>query len=319
MQSVTLARNIPFSGTDPSMPVGVDGHTPQVTDGQIVTRLRLIGPDYFRSFQTPLLQGRELTGDDTPTSQPVVIISESLAQRYWPNQNPLGRTLKPNIADAPWYTVVGVAADVRYLGLDQVFEPTAYYPLTQAPRSILGPLERFTTVVVRSSNQAGLADAVRRAVASLDKTVPTYEMQTVNDMLMDAGSLRRFGMWLFGTFAGLALILAAVGVYGVMAYSVVQRTREIGIRMALGATRQDVLRMIVGQGAKMALAGVLVGGLGALALTRLMAALLYEVSPTDLWTFVLASVAMVVCALLACYIPSRRATTVDPNLALHYQ
>jgi len=316
VQAAVVARNIPMSGTDPSMPVGVDGQAPQVTDGQVVTRLRLIGPGYFRSFQTPLLRGRELTDNDTAASQPVAIVSQSLAQRYWPNQNPLGRTLKPNIADAPWYTVIGVAADVRHLGLDTDVEPTAYYPYTQIARSVAPLIKRFTTVVVRSSNPASVAGAVRGAVAEVDKTVPVYDMRTMDDMLLDDGSLRRFDMSLFGAFAGLALLLAAIGIYGVMAYSVAQRTREIGIRMALGATRRDILRLVVGQGVNMALAGVAAGVAGAFALTRLMAALLYQVSPTDVWTFVLVSLTVVTLILLACYVPSRRATLVDPNLAL---
>jgi putative ABC transport system permease protein len=319
VESATVARNIPLSGTDPSMPVGVDGHAPQMTDGQVVTRLRMIGPDYFRTFQTPILYGREYTESDTPTSQPVVVISESLARRYWPNQNPLGRTLKPNIPDAPWYTVIGVAADVHHIGLDADMEPTAYYLYPQFPKSLASLASRFATIVVRGSRMSGLADGVRGAVGGVDKTVPLYEVRTMNEMLLVEGSLRRFDMWLFGAFAGVALTLAAIGVYGVMAYSVTQRTREIGIRMALGATQWDVLQLIATQGVKMAVAGVVAGAVAALALTRLMAALLYQVSPTDVWTFALVSAMVVVFILLACFLPSRRATRVDPNLALRYE
>jgi predicted permease len=317
VQAAVLARDVPMSGTDPSMPVAVDGKTPQVTDGQIVTRLRIIGPDYFRGFQTPLLRGREFTLDDAANSQPVVIVSQSLADRYWPKGDPIGRSLKPNIADAPWYTVVGVAADVRHWGLDSETEPTAYYNYAQMPKSMIGILEGSMTVIVRNASaQSGQLDSIRRAVAEVDKTVPIYQIKTVDDMLLDAGSLRRFDMWLFGAFAALALTLAAVGVYGVMAYLVAQRTREIGIRMALGARRSDVMRMIVGHGAKMAMAGVAVGIVGAFALTRVMASLLYEVSPTDLWTFLFVSAAVFLFILLACYVPSLRATRVDPNEAL---
>jgi predicted permease len=319
VQSAFLARNIPLSGGDPSMPVGVDGHPPEVVDGQIVTRLRVIGPDYFHGFQTPLLRGREFTADDTASSQRVAVVSQSLAQRYWPGQNAVGKTLKPNIADGPWYSVVGVAADVRHQGLDADIEPTAYYPYTQIPKSVRPILESVITVIVRSSNPAGLADAVRGALAEADKTVPVFELKTANEMLADAGSLRRFDMWLLAAFAGLALALAAVGVYGVMAYSVSQRTREIGIRMALGATRRDVLQLIVSHGAKVALAGAALGVAGAFILTRLMASLLYQVSPTDVWTFVLVSAIVIACILLACFFPSRRATRVDPNVALRYE
>ena len=316
VQSAVLARNIPLSFTDPSMPVSVDGHATQMSAEQNVTRFRVIGPGYFHGFQTPLLRGREFTDADNTSSQPVAIVSESLAQRSWPNQDALGKSIKPNIADAPWYTVVGVSADVRHLGLDLPVSPSAYYPYTQVPKSMLPLVEKYFTVIIRSRTPKELAGAVRQAVAGVDKTVPVYNLKTVDEMLADAGSLRRFDMWLFGAFAALALTLAAVGVYGVMAYLVAQRTREIGIRMALGARRGDVMRMIVGHGAKMAMAGVTVGVVGAFALTRVMASLLYEVSPTDLWTFFFVAAGVFVFILVACYVPSLRATRVDPNVAL---
>ncbi|HEY3769481.1 MAG TPA: ABC transporter permease [Candidatus Angelobacter sp.] len=316
VQSAVLARNIPLSFTDPSMPVSVDGHAPQMSDEQNETRFRVIGPGYFHGFQTPLLRGREFTDADNPSSQPVAIVSESLAQRSWPNQDPLGKSIRPNIADAPWYTVVGVSADVRHLGLDLPVSPSAYYPYTQVPKSMLPLAEKYFTVIIRSRTPKELTGSVRQAVADVDKTVPVYNLKTVDEMMADAGSLRQFDMWLFGAFAALALTLAAVGVYGVMAYLVAQRTREIGIRMALGARRGDVMRMIVGHGAKMAAIGVAVGIVGAFALTRVMASLLYEVSPTDLWTFFFVSAAVFLFILLACYVPSLRATRVDPNVAL---
>jgi putative ABC transport system permease protein len=317
VEQAVLARDVPMSGTDPSMPVGVDGKTPQVTDGQIVTRLRIVGPDYFRAFQTPLLRGREFKAEDAANSQPVVVVSQSLAERYWPGQDAIGRTLRPNIADAPWYTVVGVAADVRHWALDLDIEPTAYYPYTQMPKSMIGVLEGNMSVTLRAAgNSVAMLDSVRHAVAEVDKSVPVYQIKTVEDLLSDSGSLRRLDMGLFGAFAALALTLASVGVYGVMAYLVAQRTREIGIRMALGARRADVLRMIVFHGARLALAGVAVGIAGAFALTRLMVSLLYQVSPTDLWTFVMVGGFVLAFILLACYVPSIRATRVDPNVAL---
>jgi len=310
-----------MSGVDPSMPVAVDGNAPQVTDGQVVTRLRVIGPGYFHSFQTPLLRGREFNDNDAANAQPVVVVSESLAQRYWPGKDPIGRSLKPNIADAPWYTVVGVAADVRHWARDVDIEPTAYYPYTQVPQR-MAPLvlARHMTVIVRTpTNSSALLGDIRQAVASVNKTVPVYQVKTVEEFLSDSGSLRRFDMWLLSVFAALALTLAGVGIYGVMAYLVSQRTREIGIRMALGARRNDVLRLILGHGFKLSLAGVLVGIAGAVALTRVMASLLYEVSPTDVSTFVLVSSAVLTFILLACYVPSLRATRVDPNVALRHE
>jgi putative ABC transport system permease protein len=316
VQAAALARNVPLSGTDPSMPIDVDGHEVPPVEGASVTRLRIIGPGYFQVFQTPLLRGREFTNADSATAQPVVIISQSLAQRFWPNHDALGKALKPKLADAPWYTVVGISADVRHVGLDAPVTPTAYYPYTQLPHSVLKLAERFLTITVRSNHVEGLPESIRRAVADVNKTVPVYDLKTVNQMLADAGALRRFDMWLFSAFAGLALALSTIGVYGVMAYSVAQRTREIGIRMALGATRGRVLRMILLQGMKMGVAGVALGAAGALGLTRLMVSLLYEVSPTDARTFVAVSGTLVAFVLVACYLPSLRATRVDPNVAL---
>jgi putative ABC transport system permease protein len=317
VQMAALARDIPLSGGDPSMPVAVDGGAPQVTDGQVVTRMRIVGADYFRGFQTPMLRGREFAAEDTAGSLPVVVVSQTLAARYWPNQNPLGRTLKPNIADAPWYTVIGVAADVRHQGLDADTEPTAYYPYTQFPKSLQGTAARFMTVVVRSNAHAtGLLDSIRHAVAGVDATVPVYAIKSMDEFLADAGSLRRLATWLIGIFAGLALVLAAVGLYGVMAYAVAQRTREIGIRMALGARRWDVLRMVVTHGLKMAFIGLGVGIVGAVALAKLMAYLVYQTSTTDLGTFATVGVALLGFILLACYLPSLRATRVDPSVAL---
>jgi putative ABC transport system permease protein len=268
-------------------------------------------------FQTPLLRGRELNDQDTAASQPVVVVSESLAQRYWPDSDPIGHHLRPNIADAPWYTVVGMAADVHHLGLDQGIEPTAYYPYTQIPKSVLPLIEASMTVVARTAgNVTGLRESIREAVAAVDKGVAVYQMQTAEQMVADAGSLRRFDMWLIGVFAVLALVLAGVGVYGVMAYSVSQRTREIGITIALGAQRRDVLRMVLMEGARMALIGVGLGVVGAIALTRVMQSLLYEVSPTDVATFALVALMVLALILAACLVPSMRATRIDPIAAL---
>jgi hypothetical protein len=188
--------------------------------------------------------------------------------------------------------------------------------ITQIPKSVILITENSMTVVLRTSGVAGLSESIRRAVASVDNTVAVYQVQTAEQMIADSGSLRRFDMWLIGVFAAMALVLAAVGVYGVMAYAVSQRTREIGILIALGAQRRDVLRMVMQQGARMALIGVGAGVGGALVLTRVMKSLLYEVSPTDLPTF--GVVALIVLALLlaACLVPSLRATRIDPIVAL---
>jgi putative ABC transport system permease protein len=316
VQSAVLARNLPVSGTDPSMPIAIEGTPPPPSQVPVVTRFRAIGPDYFSSLQTSLLGGREFNEHDTTAAPKVAIVSESLAKLYWPKENALGKRLKPELTGGEWCTVVGVAADVRHWAADVDIEPTAYYPYTQVPEAFLPLLEGSMTVAVRSRNAGGLLSSIRAAVADVDKTVPIYDVKSMEEMVADSGSLRRFGMWLIGAFAALALTLAGLGIYGVMAYSVSQRTREIGIRIALGAQGWNVLRLIMEQGAKLALAGVVVGLVGAIALTRVMTSLLFGVSATDLGTFSVIPFIVLVLILVGCYIPARRATKLDPVVAL---
>lgn len=316
VQSAVLARNLPMSGTDPSMPIAIEGTPPPPSQVPVVTRFRAIGPDYFSGLQTSLLGGREFTEHDTAAAPKVAIVSESLAKLYWPKENALGKRLKPELTGGEWCTVVGVAADVRHWAADVDVEPTAYYPYTQVPEAFLPLLEGTMTIAARSRNAVGLLSSIRAAVADVDKTVPIYDVKSMEEMVADSGALRRFGMWLIGAFAALALTLAGLGIYGVMAYSVSQRTREIGIRIALGAQGWNVLRLIMEQGAKLALTGVLVGLVGAFALTRVMASLLFGVSATDLGTFSVVPFIVLALILVGCYIPARRATKLDPVVAL---
>lgn len=317
VQSAVLARNLPMSGTDPSMAISIEGTPPPPSQMPIVTRLRAVGPEYFRGLQIPMLEGREFNDHDTSASLKVAVVSQSLAKLYWPGQEAIGKRLKPEMPGAEWCTVVGVAADVRHWTADVTdVEPTAYYAYTQLPESFLPLLEGSMTIAVRAKNSSSLLSSIQAAVGEVDKTVPVYQVQGMEQMVADAGSLRRFDMWLIGSFAGLALLLAAVGIYGVMAYSVSHRTREIGIRMALGAQQASVLRLIVGQGAKLALAGVILGLIGAFALTRLMASLLYGVSPRDWATFSVVPWIVLAMILAGCYVPARRAANVDPMKAL---
>jgi predicted permease len=320
VQAAVLARNLPMSGTDPSMPIAIEGTPPPPSQTPIVTRFRAVGPDYFAGLQIRLLGGREFSEGDTPVAQRVAIVSRSLASLYWPGQNAIGKRLKPQMPGGDWCTVIGVAADVRHWTADVTdVEPTAYYPYTQIPESFLPLLEGSMTVAIRSQNATTLLPAVRRAVGDVDKTVPLYQVQTLEQMVANAGSLRRFDMWLIGAFAGVALILAAVGIYGVMAYSVSHRTREIGIRIALGAQQESVLRLIMRQGAKLALTGVLIGIVGALGLTQLMASLLYGVSARDWATFSVVPWIVLVMILAGCYIPARKAARLDPVDALRQE
>lgn len=319
VESATIGRDLPMTGAaDPSMPIQLDGVTPTIGPNETITRFRAVAPSYFHTLQVPILRGREFVDSDTSTSLNVVVVSEMLAKRYWPGEDPIGKRLKPEIPNAPFYTVVGEAADVRHWSLDVELEPTAYYPYTQVPLSMLPLLERNMTIAVRG-NTAAVVPSVRAAVAGIDKTVPVFNVHTMDELGSDTGAVRRFDMALLLSFAALALALSAIGVYGVIAYSVAQRTREIAIRMAVGAKRADVLRLVLAQGAKLACVGVIAGTIGALFLSKLMASLLYEVDPRDWLTFSLVPLVLMAIILLACFVPAQRAASIQPNTALRYE
>jgi putative ABC transport system permease protein len=320
VQSAALARNLPMSGTDPSMPVVVEGPNAGRSTGQIVTRYRAVGEDYFHTLQIPVLQGRAFNEHDTATAPPVAIVSESLARVYWPGESPIGKRLRPDFTGGQWCTIVGVVADVRHWDVDVDLEPTAYYPYTQVPDSILKLLEANMSIAVRSASaQTTLLPAVRAAVAGINKDVPIYEVQTMDSMVSDAGSLRRFDLSLLGTFSGLALALAAIGVYAVMAFSVSQRTREIGIRIALGALPREVLMLILRQGAILALIGTITGVLASVLLRKFLASFVYSLSSSDPLILSIVPVVIVCAILLACYLPARRASRLDPMVALRHE
>jgi putative ABC transport system permease protein len=317
VRAAAVARNVPMSGTDPSMPITVEGKNPAPKQGEIVTRYRAVGGDYFSTLQIPTLQGRAFNDEDTATMPAVAIVSESLAKRYWPGESALGKRLKPNFKGSQWCTVVGVVGDVRHWGTDVDIEPTAYYPYTQIPDALVPLLEANMSVAVRSGlGEIALLQSIRAAVGEIDKSVPVYEVKSMDAMVSDAGSLRRFDLSLLGAFSGLALALAAIGVYAVMAYSVSQRTQEIGIRIALGARSKDVMMMILNQGVKLAVAGVAAGVIAALLLRRVVANLLYGLGSADPLIFSVVPLVIVAVILVACYLPAYRATKVDPMVAL---
>jgi predicted permease len=300
------------------MAISIEGTLPPPSQMPIVTRLRAVGPEYFRGLQIPMLEGREFNDHDTSASLKVAVVSQSLAKLYWPGQEAIGKRLKPEMPGAEWCTVVGVAADVRHWTADVTdVEPTAYYAYTQLPESFLPLLEGSMSIAVRAKNSSSLLSSIQAAVGEVDKTVPVYQVQGMEQMVADAGSLRRFDMWLIGSFAGLALLLAAVGIYGVMAYSVSHRTREIGIRMALGASRKDVLLNVLHQGTSLVAAGVGLGiGLSLLA-TRALAQFLFETTPLDPAIFLAAALLLGATGVVACLVPGIRAAQLDPREALN--
>jgi putative ABC transport system permease protein len=266
-------------------------------------------------MRIPLIEGRYFDERDGKNAPPVLIVNQTLARIYWPGQSAIGHRMKPN-SDGPWRTIVGVVADVKNAGIDKPTGTELYAPF----RQISGNGMRTANIVVRSSGApSGLAGAVRREIREIDPSLPIAGVRTMDDVILAAQSRPRFLTLLLTMFSGVALALAAIGLYGVISYSVARRTGEFGIRMAMGAGPRDVLGMVVRQGLRMGLAGVIIGALGAVALTRLMSGLLFGVSSFDPATFVAMALLLSAVMLLACYVPARRATKVDPMVALRYE
>jgi putative ABC transport system permease protein len=272
-----------------------------------------VTPNYFRTMRIPLLSGRDVADTDTPEQPLVAVINETMARRFWPHQDAVGRRFKHSNPDAKWITVIGVVGDVREFGLAEPAIPEAYYPESQEtyPELIL---------VVRAANDPqAQVPAIRHALHDLDKDLPWYGIQTLPEMVSNSSREKRFVALLLALFAAMALALASVGIYGVVSYSVSQRTREIGIRMAFGAEVRNVLGTVLTEVLRLVFAGVGVGLLGAWALSRYLTSILYAVRATDLATYILAALLMTAVALVACLVPARRATRVDPMVALRYE
>jgi putative ABC transport system permease protein len=320
VESAAVARDFPLTGTDPSMPIDTEGKTPAPVQGEIVTRYRTVSEDYFRTLEIPVLQGRAFDERDTASSSRVAVVSESLARKYWPGENAVGKRIKPRFAGSSWCVVVGVVDDVRHWGADVVIEPTAYYPYTQVPDSMRPLIEANMGIAVRSPlAQRDLLHPISSAIADITSESPVYDVKTMESMVADSDSLRNFDLLLLGGFSVLALTLAAVGVYAVMAYSVSRRTREIGIRIALGASSRDVLGLILQQGARLAIIGSILGVAGAFFLRRIMASFLYGLSANDPLVLCLVPGVMISVIVLACWLPARRAAKIDPMAALRYE
>jgi predicted permease len=291
----------------------IEGYTP--APGESVTfDFNLAGPDYFRTMKMPIVRGREFTSQDDAKAKRVVIINETVARTYWPGQDPIGKRLflgsvyDPRSVEVP--EVIGVVKDSKYRSLTEQVNPAMFLPVSQHYRPDLA-------LHVRTAGDAGATiAAVRKLAQSLDASLPVYSVRTLEEQKRRSLYAPRLAATLLGGFGLLALALAAIGLYGVMSYSVAQRTREIGIRMALGAQSGDALKLIARQGLALAGVGLILGIGGALVLTRLMQTALYGVSPTDPLTFGFIAALLAAVALLACWIPARRATQVDPMIAL---
>ena len=302
----------PLTGGNWAMEVTLEGHEAATHEAPLSADARAITPSYFRTMGIPLLQGRDFTEQDSGDAPLTLIVSEKFAQRYWPNENPIGKRFRPGTSN-PFGLVVGVVGNVHNLSLEDEARPAFYFSYGHIGMPGL-------TVLVRTT--AGMqpqAAALRAQVAALDPDLPVFNMHTMDEFVANATGQQRFQTVLLSIFSGVSVLLAAVGIYGLMSFLVRQRTHEIGIRMALGASRADVLRLVIRKGMTLALIGIAIGVVGALALTRLMTSLLFGVTPTDLTTFAVVCVGLGAVALLACYLPARRATKVEPLVALRYE
>jgi len=294
-------------------PITVQGGAPPL-EGTPGILNNVVGPGFFTAINLPLILGRPFGAQDTKTSPKVAVISEEMARRFFPDASPLGKRFRLGTSgEGEEIEVIGVVKDAKYLNLSEKPKPMAYYPYSQR-NWYLGNFE------VRYSGEPGaIVSAVRQAIKEVNRNLPIAEVTMFSEQV-DRSLVQQKLIARLSTFFGLlALLLAAIGLYGVISYSVTQRTREIGIRMALGAERRNVLRLVLGQGAKLALIGVLAGLVASWALTRWVESLLFGVSPTDRWTFVIIALLLIAVALLACYIPARRAAKVDPMVALRYE
>jgi putative ABC transport system permease protein len=286
----------------------------QVPDANYV----IAGPDYFRTLQIPLRKGRAFNDHDTQTSQQAVIVNEELARKYWPGQDPIGKQLRLNTPAALWRTVVGVAGNLLSQGPYSGVHSEIYVPYQQYPWLLDGP----RNLLVRTSpgvKAESLSDAVVREVHRVDRGLPVVDVATLEQLAADPLQQQRMVMALLLSFAGLALVLSAMGIYSLLSYFIAQRTREIGVRMAMGARPAHVFGMVLKDGVQMIFGGVLLGVISALAVTQLMVSMLFGVTPSDPATFVVVAVLLSAIALLACYVPARRAAKVDPMEALRYE
>jgi putative ABC transport system permease protein len=330
VRAASLASQIPLDENGWDMLFLIEGRPEPPPHLQPSLEITLIAPEYFQAMGIPLLQGRDFTeqdnrehlrgtssGNDWGAGLNSIIIDEEFAKRHWPNQNPLGQRVRIPWGERgkqPIMSIVGVVGRVKKNRLsEQGGMAQAYFPFYQQP------LRGMALVVKTTTEPAAMLTTMRQQVSRLDPALPIFGIYTMNEMRDHNVAPDRLNLGLLGGFAVLALVLAIIGLYGLLSFTVTQRQREIGVRMALGAQRFDVLNLVVGQGMRLVLIGAFIGLLGSVALTRVLTSVLFEVEPTDPLTFVTVTFALCVVALLACYIPARRAAKVDPMVALRYE
>ena len=314
-QTAGVSRYLPLGGSDASLNFQIESQPVVASADQPRARYRAVSPGYFSVMGIPLIKGRYFDQSDGERTPDVVIINEAMARRYWPREDPIGKRIQPG--EGKWCVIVGVAGNVRYKGLDAEIEPEMYYHYLQVPADLMSFIEGTMALVVRTSLDPGAMTAsIRNEVRALDPDQPVFNVKNMQELVEGSVAQQRFRATLLGAFASLALALAAIGLYGVIAYSVTQRTNELGVRTALGAQTSDILKLVVGQGARLTAIGIGIGVVLALVLTRTLNKLLFSVGAMDPITFGATCIVILGVALAASYIPALRAAKVDPVTAL---
>jgi predicted permease len=312
VESAGAVNNLPLAGGGMNGDFVIEGHPPFPRGQEPLCEKYIASAGYFDTMGIPLRRGRAFNERDAAGAPAVIIVTEKMAERFWPGADPVGRRLSWDGGES-WRTIVGVVGDVNHTGLDRAPEFESYVPFPQVPSAGMA-------VVVRTAGEpTSLVRAVRDEILAVDKEQPVFGVRTMSQIVSNSIARQRLSATLLGVGAGLALLLASIGIYGVLAYAVTQRTHEIGVRLALGARAADVLGLVIRQGMGLALIGVSAGLFGALGLTRLLSGFLYGVSATDPLTFLTVALLLVGVAFLACYVPARRATKIDPMEALRYE
>jgi putative ABC transport system permease protein len=308
--SVGMTNISPLRGGTTAQEMTIDGYVPSGPDDALFADWRAVSGGFFRAMTLPLVRGRTFTDAEDLAGGQVVIVSETLARRYWPNQDPIGRRLAPGRNTSRWLTVIGVARDMRDTRLERDPQPVVFFP---------GGLVAWpsTTIVAKTQGGVdGVAAAIRRELIALDKTIPVPDPYPLTQNSDRAMATPRFRTLLMGLFASIALVLAAIGVYGVTAYAVALRTREIGVRMALGAEPGQMVRLIAGRGLLLAMAGIVAGSFGAFLLSGFIESLLFGTRPVDARSHLVVAAVLLIVALVSIVIPARRASRIDPRQAL---